>query len=152
MTARELASRIDHTFLKAAGAPEAIEVLCDEARRYRFACAMVNPAEVARAAALLEGSGVRVGTVVGFPLYSVGMVCGLFYAGAVYGRTVTGDPKEIISFATWVLYAVLFHNRLARGWYGRKPARLMVLIFILCAVSFVVVNLFMTSHHSFART
>ena len=43
----------------------------------------------------------------------------LFYAGAVYGRTVTGDPKEIISFATWVLYAVLFHNRLARGWYGR---------------------------------
>ena len=57
-----------------------------------------------------------------------------------------------ISFATWVLYAVLFHNRLARGWYGRKPARLMVLIFILCAVSFVVVNLFMTSHHSFART
>ena len=68
MTARELASRIDHTFLKASGAPEAIEALCDEARRYRFACAMVNPAEVARAAALLEGSGVRVGTVVGFPL------------------------------------------------------------------------------------
>ena len=93
-----------------------------------------------------------IATAVGFPLYSIGMICGLFSAGAVYGRTVTGDPKEIISFATWVLYAVLFHNRLARGWYGRKPARLMVLIFILCAVSFVVVNLFMTSHHSFART
>lgn len=29
---------------------------------------MVNPAEVAKAAALLDGSGVRVGTVVGFPL------------------------------------------------------------------------------------
>ncbi len=68
MTKRELAARIDHTFLKAAGDPGAVERLCDEARRYRFACAMVNPAEVARAAELLDGSDVRVGTVVGFPL------------------------------------------------------------------------------------
>lgn len=68
MTRRELASCIDHTFLKAAGDIGAVERLCEEARRYRFACAMVNPAEVARAAALLDGSGVRVGTVVGFPL------------------------------------------------------------------------------------
>ena len=68
MTKRELAARIDHTFLKAAGDPGAVERLCAEARRYRFACAMINPAEVARAAELLDGSEVRVGTVVGFPL------------------------------------------------------------------------------------
>ena len=68
MTKRELAALIDHTFLKAAGEPDAVGLLCAEARRYGFACAMVNPAEVARAAELLDGSGVRVGTVVGFPL------------------------------------------------------------------------------------
>ena len=68
MTRRKLAALIDHTFLKAAGSTDAIEVLCAEARKYGFACAMVNPAEVARAATLLDGSGVRVGTVVGFPL------------------------------------------------------------------------------------
>ena len=68
MTKRELAALIDHTFLKAAGESDAVELLCAEARRYGFACAMVNPAEVARAAELLDGSGVRVGTVVGFPL------------------------------------------------------------------------------------
>ena len=68
MTKRQLAAMIDHTFLKAAGEPDAIDVLCAEARKYGFACAMVNPAEVARAAALLDGSDVRVGTVVGFPL------------------------------------------------------------------------------------
>ena len=68
MTRRKLAALIDHTFLKAAGSTDAVEVLCAEARKYGFACAMVNPAEVAKAAALLEGSGVRVGTVVGFPL------------------------------------------------------------------------------------
>ena len=68
MTGRQLAALIDHTFLKAAGEPGAVGELCAEARRYGFACAMVNPAEVARAAELLDGSGVRVGTVVGFPL------------------------------------------------------------------------------------
>ena len=68
MTKREIAACIDHTFLKAAGEPGAVERLCAEANEYRFACAMVNPAEVRRAAELLDGSGVRVGTVVGFPL------------------------------------------------------------------------------------
>ena len=68
MTRRRLAALIDHTFLKAAGSADAVEVLCAEAREYGFACAMVNPAEVANAAALLDGSGVRVGTVVGVPL------------------------------------------------------------------------------------
>ena len=68
MTRHKLAALIDHTFLKAAGSADAVEVLCAEAREYGFACAMVNPAEVAKAAALLDGSGVRVGTVVGFPL------------------------------------------------------------------------------------
>ena len=68
MTKRQLAALIDHTFLKAAGGPDAVDALCAEARKFGFACAMVNPAEVARAAELLDGSGVRVGTVVGFPL------------------------------------------------------------------------------------
>lgn len=68
MTKRELAALIDHTFLKAAGDPGAVASLCAEARKYRFACAMVNPAEVAKAVELLDGSDVRVGTVVGFPL------------------------------------------------------------------------------------
>ena len=68
MTKREIAACIDHTFLKAAGDTDAVERLCAEAKEYRFACAMVNPAEVKRAAELLDGSGVRVGTVAGFPL------------------------------------------------------------------------------------
>lgn len=68
MTKEELASKIDHTFLKAAGEPDAVVKLCGEAAKYRFACAMVNPCEVKLAAKILKGSGVRIGTVVGFPL------------------------------------------------------------------------------------
>lgn len=65
---RQLASVIDHTFLQPAGDPDAVERLCREAREFGFACAMVNAAEIARAVAALAGSGVRVGTVVDFPL------------------------------------------------------------------------------------
>lgn len=85
MTEAELASMIDHTFLKAAGEPDAVEKLCDEARRFKFACAMVNPCEVKHAVELLEGSGVRVGTVIDFPLGQGGVPSKMFAASAAIG-------------------------------------------------------------------
>lgn len=63
-----LAAMIDHTFLKAAGDADAVARLCAEAKRYHFACAMVNPCDVRTAVRLLGRSRVRVGTVVNFPL------------------------------------------------------------------------------------
>jgi deoxyribose-phosphate aldolase len=45
-----------------------VENLCDEAIRYRFACAMVNPVWASTAVRLLSGTGVPVGVVIGFPL------------------------------------------------------------------------------------
>ena len=68
LTPQSLAAMIDHTFLKAYGTPADIERLCSEARQYRFAMVAVNPAEVTRCVQLLDGSGVRVGAAVGFPL------------------------------------------------------------------------------------
>ncbi len=64
----KLAPLIDHTFLKPAGDRAAIANLCAEAKRYGFASVCVNPAEVTAAARRLHGSGVRVCTVIGFPL------------------------------------------------------------------------------------
>jgi deoxyribose-phosphate aldolase len=65
---RRLAAVIDHTLLKADATREQIENLCDEAIRYRFACAMVNPVWVPTAASVLSGTGIPVGVVIGFPL------------------------------------------------------------------------------------
>lgn len=90
-------------------------------------------------------------TLAGFPLFTVGLVCGLVYARPVYGSTMNGDPKEIVSVLVWLCFAVLFHGRVCRGWRGRKPARLMVAVFCLSLFSIVVVNLFMNSHHAFVR-
>ena len=64
----DIAKLIDHTFLKPAGDRDAVRKLCAEAREAGFASVCVNPAEVALAARLLRGSGVKVCTVVGFPL------------------------------------------------------------------------------------
>lgn len=63
-----LAATIDHTLLKPDATREQVENLCDEALRYRFACAMVNPIWVPAAVSVLAGTGVPVGVVIGFPL------------------------------------------------------------------------------------
>jgi len=64
----ELARIIDHTLLKAEALPADIERLCDEAVRYGFGAVCVNPVHVPLAVGRLKGTGVRVCTVVGFPL------------------------------------------------------------------------------------
>jgi deoxyribose-phosphate aldolase len=67
-SSEELAAVFDHTLLKAEATREQVIRLCEDAAEYRFACAMVNPAWVGTAHAVLAGSGVPVGTVLGFPL------------------------------------------------------------------------------------
>jgi deoxyribose-phosphate aldolase len=63
-----LARMIDHTLLKADATAADVKKLCEEARKYCFASVCVNSTNVGRARAHLEGSGVMVCAVVGFPL------------------------------------------------------------------------------------
>lgn len=65
---QNVAGLIDHTLLKADATKEQIKVLCEEAREYNFASVCVNPTWVKYASELLEGSEVKVCTVIGFPL------------------------------------------------------------------------------------
>jgi deoxyribose-phosphate aldolase len=63
-----VASMIDHTLLKPDATRANIEELCREAALFKFATVCVNPSWVAQAARLLSGTGVKVCSVVGFPL------------------------------------------------------------------------------------
>jgi deoxyribose-phosphate aldolase len=63
-----VASMIDHTLLKPDATRSDIEALCREAADYRFASVCVNPTWVALCASLLQLPGVKVCSVVGFPL------------------------------------------------------------------------------------
>lgn len=63
-----IARAIDHTLLKADATTEEIRRLCQEATEYGFFSVCVNSSRVALAAEILNGSGVAVAAVTGFPL------------------------------------------------------------------------------------
>ncbi len=62
------AKLIDHTLLKSAASQADIERLCAEAKQYGFCSVCINPYWVAFAKKQLQGTDVKVCTVIGFPL------------------------------------------------------------------------------------
>lgn len=68
MNKKELASMMDHTLLKATATPEQIRMLCEEAKTIGAASVCVNPCNVSLAKEELDGTAVKVCTVIGFPL------------------------------------------------------------------------------------
>lgn len=81
----DLGPLIDHTLLKPAAWVAEIDQLCDEALTHEFASVCVNPFWVPRCSRRLEGSVVRVCTVVGFPL------------GANTSRTKAEEAREAVA-------------------------------------------------------
>ncbi len=67
MKRAELIRIIDHTNLKPDAKDDDIRRLCEEAAKFGFRAAVVNPTNVRLAASLLHSSGVAVCSVVGFP-------------------------------------------------------------------------------------
>ncbi len=65
---KSIARLIDHTLLKPDATEQDIIKLCQEARQFSFASVCINPSYVPLAAKQLEGSPVKVCTVIGFPL------------------------------------------------------------------------------------
>jgi deoxyribose-phosphate aldolase len=68
LTVKSLAQMIDHTILGPDATYLQIDNLCREALESQFAAVCVNASHVSRCAQALQGSGVNVATVVGFPL------------------------------------------------------------------------------------
>ena len=64
----DIAKYFDHTLLKPDAREADIRKLCEEAAYYGFASVCVNPDFVPLAHTLLDGSGVKTCTVIGFPL------------------------------------------------------------------------------------
>ena len=68
MNRKQLAKMMDHTILKATATPAQVEQICREALGIGAASVCINPCNIEQARRLLDGSGVRVCTVIGFPL------------------------------------------------------------------------------------
>lgn len=67
LTERDIAKTIDHSLLRPELDDAFVEDGCRLAAEYGVASVCVRPADVARAKAILDGTDVKVGTVVGFP-------------------------------------------------------------------------------------
>ncbi|MGG3563811.1 deoxyribose-phosphate aldolase [Neobacillus rhizosphaerae] len=68
MATTNVAAMIDHTLLKPEATKEQIEKLCQEALENKFFSVCVNPVWVRTSKELVKNSGVKVCTVIGFPL------------------------------------------------------------------------------------
>lgn len=84
-----------------------------------------------------------------FPFYTIGIIAGLLWANPLFGSNLAMDPKILTTLVIWVLFAILFHNRLAKNWKGRKPAIFIVLIFSLSLFSIGIINFFFPTSHGF---
>jgi ABC-type transport system involved in cytochrome c biogenesis permease subunit len=85
----------------------------------------------------------------GFPLITIGLISGFVYAGAVWRSYWHWDPKEVLSVVTWLIYAILVHERLAVGWRGRRAAIMAIIGFSAILVTFLVASVILKGHHSF---
>jgi deoxyribose-phosphate aldolase len=65
--AQDIAQMIDHSLLRPNLTVEDVRAGCDVARKYAVASVCVRPSDVDLARQLLEGSGIALSTVIGFP-------------------------------------------------------------------------------------
>lgn len=86
----------------------------------------------------------------GFPLLTLAIITGVIWAKTVWGKPLQGDPKELWSFATWLIYALVLHLRLTAGWRGRKAAVLSIIGFLVVIFTFFGVNLMFKGFHAFS--
>lgn len=63
-----IAHYIDHTLLKPDATVSQIKELCEEAKQYKFHSVCVNPCRVYQCLQALYGTGVKICSVIGFPL------------------------------------------------------------------------------------
>jgi deoxyribose-phosphate aldolase len=81
----DLAGYIDHTMLRPEAPTSAFDKLCQEALQHRFYGVCVNSCRVAYVARKLQGTGIKVCSVVGFPL------------GAMTARSKAFEAREAIA-------------------------------------------------------
>ena len=84
----------------------------------------------------------------GFPLMTLGIVTGMYYAQITLGHFWRWDPKEVWSGILWLFYAALLHQRLTVGWQGRRAAIMAIIGFSVLCFTFIGVSLVLPGYHS----
>jgi cytochrome c-type biogenesis protein CcsB len=86
---------------------------------------------------------------IGFPLLTIGIVTGAFWANVAWGTYWSWDPKETWSLIVWLIYAAYLHARITRGWRGKRAAILSIVGFAATIFCYLGVNLILSGLHSY---
>jgi cytochrome c-type biogenesis protein CcsB len=89
---------------------------------------------------------------IGFPLMTIGIVTGAFWANVAWGSYWSWDPKETWSLIVWLIYAAYLHARITRGWRGKKSAVLSIVGFAATLFCYLGVNLILAGLHSYGSS
>ena len=85
-----------------------------------------------------------------FPVFGFGVIFGAIWAEEAWGRYWGWDPKETVSFITWVIYAAYLHARSTAGWRDKKAAWINVVGFVAMVFNLFFINLVTVGLHSYA--
>jgi len=72
---------------------------------------------------------------VGFILLTLGVAAGIAWSHARDGVYWHGEPIELFSVVTWIIYLIIIQSRLSAGWGGRNAAFATIIGFALVLAS-----------------
>ena len=89
-------------------------------------------------------------TIIAFPLFGAGVILGAIWAEAAWGRFWGWDPKETMSFITWIIYAAYLHARATAGWRNTRAAWINIAGFTAMLFNLFIINMVVSGLHSYA--
>lgn len=88
--------------------------------------------------------------IVTVPVFGLGIVLGAIWAESAWGRFWGWDPKETVSFITWILYAAYLHARATAGWRDSKSAWINIVALATMVFNLFFINMVVSGLHSYA--
>ncbi|HWR35227.1 MAG TPA: cytochrome c biogenesis protein CcsA [Clostridia bacterium] len=85
-----------------------------------------------------------------FPLLTLMIAVGAYWANETWGSYWSWDPKETWAAITWLVYAGYLHMRITRGWRGRRAAYFAILGFAVVIFTFFGVTYLLPGLHAYA--
>jgi cytochrome c-type biogenesis protein CcsB len=87
---------------------------------------------------------------IAFPLLTLMIAAGAYWANQTWGSYWSWDPKETWAAITWLVYAGYLHMRITRGWRGRRAAYFAILGFAVVMFTFFGVTYLLPGLHAYA--
>ncbi len=85
-----------------------------------------------------------------FPLLTLMIASGAYWANQTWGSYWSWDPKETWAAITWLVYAGYLHMRVTRGWRGRRAAYFAIIGFAVVMFTFFGVTYLLPGLHAYA--